>query len=208
MTIGHPSKQGKLNGVDIIFPNLFYLNKYTLITTINFMIDDVKASQYFQTNGSKMIGVPYCLTLKLNSKHSIDYFLPNMQKTIIKHNEDWHDRVTYKTASGIFSFSLVYGKKLSSSPNIYLLSLLLDQFSPGQSFVMQSQIKDLLKMENKNSDQKEDLHVYTSDNLFSQINNLVSNREKVRKTKMEYAQKLWLDPYRDTWKTSLSISCS
>jgi hypothetical protein len=79
VTIEHPSKQGKLNGVGKIFPDLFDLNKYTHITTIHFMIDDVEASQYFQPNGSKMFGVPYCLTLKLNSKHSIDYFLPNIQ---------------------------------------------------------------------------------------------------------------------------------
>ena len=76
------------------------------------MNDDVKASQYFQTNGFKKFGVPYCLTLKLISKHSINYFLPNILKTIIKHNEDWHDRVTYQTSSRIFSFSLVYDKKL------------------------------------------------------------------------------------------------
>jgi hypothetical protein len=155
-----------------------------------------------------MFGVPYCLNLKLNSKHSIDYFLPNMQKTIIKHNKDWHDRVTYQTSLGTFSFYLVYGKKLIFSLNIYLLSLLLDQFSVGQYFAIQSQIEDLLKMANKNNGHKEDLHVYTSDNIFSQINNLVSNRDKVRKTKMEHAQKLWLDPYGETWKASLSTSCS
>ena len=55
--IEHLSKQGKLNGVGKIFPYLFDLNKYTLITIIHLMIDDVQASQYFQTNGSKMIGV-------------------------------------------------------------------------------------------------------------------------------------------------------
>ena len=62
------------------------MHKYTLITTIHFMIDDVEASQLFQPNGSKMFGIPYCLTLKLNYKHSIDYFLPNIQNTIIEHN--------------------------------------------------------------------------------------------------------------------------
>ena len=55
-------------------------------------------------------------------------------------------------------------------------------------------------MANISTDQKEDLHVYASDNILSQINNLVSNRDKVRKTKMKQAQKLWLDPYRETWK--------
>ena len=69
MTIKHPSKSGKLNEIGKTFPYLFDLNKYTLITTIHFMIDDVEASQYFQPNGSKMFGVPYCLTLKINSKH-------------------------------------------------------------------------------------------------------------------------------------------
>ena len=84
VTIEHLSKQEKLNGVGKIFPNLFDLNTYTLITTIHFMIDDVEASQSFQPNGSKMFGVPYDLTLKLNSKHSIDYSLPSIQKTIIE----------------------------------------------------------------------------------------------------------------------------
>ena len=40
----HPSKSGKLIGVSKIFPDLVDLNKYTLITIIHFMIDDVKAS--------------------------------------------------------------------------------------------------------------------------------------------------------------------
>ena len=55
---------------------------------------------------------------------------------------------------------------------------------------------------------KEDLHANTSDNLFSQIGNLVSNQDKVKKTKMRNAHKLWLDPYRETWKTSLSLPFS
>ena len=88
ITIEHPSKSGKLNEIGNIFPDLFDLNKYTLTTTISCMVDDVEAIYSFQNNGSKLMGVFYCLTLKLNSKHSIDYFLPNMQKTIIEHNED------------------------------------------------------------------------------------------------------------------------
>ena len=64
VTIKHPSKLGKLNGVGKIFPNLFDLNKYTLITTIHFMVDDVEASQSFQTNGFKKCGVPYYFILK------------------------------------------------------------------------------------------------------------------------------------------------
>ena len=155
VTIEHPWKQGKLNGVSKIFSYLFDLNKYTLITTIHFMVDDVEASWYFQTNGFNKFGVPYCLTLKLISKHSIDSLLQDIQLIIIIHNKDWHDRVTYKTILGTFSFSLVYGKKLRFSSNIYLLSLLLDQFSPGKSFVIQSQIKDLFKMENISIDHKE-----------------------------------------------------
>ena len=166
---------------------MFNLYKYTLITTIHFMIDDVEASQCFQPNGSKMFWVLYCLTLKLISKHSIDFFLQAIPKTIIEHNEDWHNRVTYQTILGTFSFSLVYGKKPGFSPNIYLLSLLLDQFSLGQYFAIKSQIKDLLKTENISANHKEELHVYASDNLCSQINNLVLNRDKVRKTKKRNA---------------------
>ena len=45
MTIEHPSKSGKLNGVGKIFLYLFDLHKYSLITTIHFMVDDVEASQ-------------------------------------------------------------------------------------------------------------------------------------------------------------------
>ena len=98
------------------------------------MIDDVEAIQSFQNNGSEPMGVFYCLTLKLNSKHSIIYFLPNMQMIIIINTKDYHDSVTYQIALGIFSFSLVPNDKLSSSSNIYLVSLLLDQPSPGQTF--------------------------------------------------------------------------
>ena len=79
VTIKHPSKLGKLNEVGKIFLDLVDLNKYNLITIISFMIDDIEASQSFQNNGSKIMGVFYCLTLKLNSKHSVNYFLPNMQ---------------------------------------------------------------------------------------------------------------------------------
>ena len=44
MTIEHSSKLGKLNGVGKIFLDLIDLNKYTLITIIHFMVDDVEAS--------------------------------------------------------------------------------------------------------------------------------------------------------------------
>ena len=44
MTIEHPSKSGKLNGVGKICLDLFDLPKYTLITTIHFMVDDVEAN--------------------------------------------------------------------------------------------------------------------------------------------------------------------
>ena len=88
VTIKHLSKSGKLSGVGKIFVDLFNQYKYTLITTIHFMINDVEASQSFQPNGSKMFGVPYCLTLKLNSKHLLDYLLQTIQTTIIIHNKD------------------------------------------------------------------------------------------------------------------------
>ena len=77
-----------LNEVGRIFPYLFYLNKYTLITTISYMIDEVEASQSFQTNRSKMIGILYCLTLKVISQHSIDSLLQDIQKIIIIYNKD------------------------------------------------------------------------------------------------------------------------
>ena len=163
VTIEHPSKSRKLNGVSKIFLELVHLYKYNLITAIHFMIDDVRASQYFQTNGSKMFGVPYCLTLKLHYNYSNDRFLPNIQKMIIEHNEDWHDKVTYQTSLGTFSFSLVYNKKLIFSLNIYLLSFLLDQFYPGKYFSIQYQIKKLLKMENIRTDHKVDIHLYAPD---------------------------------------------
>ena len=116
--------------------------------------------------------------------------------------------MAYQNSLGIFSCSLVPNKKLSSSSNIYLLSLLLDQLYPGQSFSIQSEIKDLLKMENIGTDHKGYIYVYASDNLCSQINKLVSNRDKVINTKMQLAKKFWLDPYRETGITSLSTSCS
>lgn len=194
ITIKHPSKSGKLNEVGKIFPYLLYLNKYTLIT----MIVDVEASQYFRTNRSKMIGVPYFLTLKLFSKHSIDSLLQAIQKIIIIYNKDWHDKVTYQNSLGIFSFSLVPGNKLSFPSNIYLLSLLLDQISRGKSFSMQSETKDLLKMDNIGTDHKEYSYVDALDNLCFQINKLVLNRDRVGKTEMNHAKMLCLDPYRET----------
>ena len=53
----------KLNGVGKIIIDLFDLNKYTLITTIHFMVDDDEASRFFQTKGFKKFEVPYCLTM-------------------------------------------------------------------------------------------------------------------------------------------------
>ena len=50
MTYEHPSKQGKLNRDGKIFLDLFDVHKYTLITTIHFMVDEVEASQYLQYN--------------------------------------------------------------------------------------------------------------------------------------------------------------
>ena len=150
------------------------------------------------------MGVFYCLTLKLNSKHSVNYFLPNMRMIIIINNKDWHDRVAYQNSSGIFSWSLVPDKKVSLSSHIYLLSPLSDQLYVGQSFPIQSKIKDLLKMANIGIDHKGYIYVYASDNLCSQINKLVSKRDRVRKTRKKHTHKFWLDPYRETWKTSLS----
>lgn len=193
-----------MNGVSKIFPDLYDLNKYILITTIHFMVDDVEGSRYFQTNGFKKFGVPYYLTLKLVSKHSIDSLLQATQKIIIIYNKDWHNGVTYQNSLGTFSFSPVSDKKLSFSSNIYLLSLLLDQLSLGQSISIQSKIKDLLKMENIGTNHKGYIYVYASDNLCCQINKLVSNRDRVRNTKMKYAQNFCLDSYREIGKNSLS----
>jgi hypothetical protein len=204
-TIEHLTKSGKLNEVGKIFPDLLDLNKYTLTTMISCMIDDVEAIQSFQNNGSELMRAFYCLTLKLNSKHSVNYFLQNMQMIIIINSKDWHDRVVYQNSLGIFSWSLSPDKKVSFSSNIYLLSPLSDQLYPGQSFPIQSEIKDLLKIENIGTDKKEYICVYPSDNICSQINKLVSKRGRVRNTKDKHAHKLWLNPYRETWINSLSI---
>ena len=126
----------------------------------------------------------------------------------IINNKDWHDSVTYQNSLGIFSCALVPDKKLNSSSNIYLLSLLLDQLYPGQTFSIQSKIKDLLLVANMGIDHKRYIYVYASDNLCSQINKLVSKQDRVRKTKEKHAHKLWLGPYRETWITSLSTFCS
>ena len=128
-----------------------------------------------------------------------------MQMIIIK---DWHHRVTHQNSLGIFSCSLVPNKKLIFPSNTYYLSLLLDQLSLGQYFSIQSEIKDSLKMINIDTDHKEYIYVYASDNLYSQINKLVLNRDKVRKIEMQHSKKFWLDPYSETWKTSLSTFCS
>lgn len=57
MTIEHPSKQGKLNGVGKIFLDLFDPHKYTLIPAIHFMVDEIETSQSFQSNVFKEFGV-------------------------------------------------------------------------------------------------------------------------------------------------------
>jgi hypothetical protein len=174
ITIERLSKSGKLNDIGKIFPDLFDLKKNTLTTTISCMIDDVEAIQSFQNNSSELMGVFYCLTLKLHSKHLVNYFLPNMKMIIIINNKDWHDRVTYQNYLGIFSWSLVPDKKVSFSSHIYLLSPLSHQLYPRQSFSIQSEIKNLLKMENIGTDQKEYIYDYASNNICSQINKLVS----------------------------------
>jgi hypothetical protein len=207
-TIEHPSKSGKLNEVGKIFLDLFYLNKYTLITSISCMIDDVEASRSFKTNRSKMIRVLYCSTLKIISRHSINSSLQAIQKIILIYNKDWHGRVTYQNSLGICPFYLAPNKKLSFPSDIYLLSLLLDQLSLGQYFSIQSEIKDLLKMENIGTDHKGYVYVDASENICSQINKLVLNQDRVRKIEMNHVIKFWLNPLRETWKTSLSISCS
>ena len=115
----------------------------------------------------------------------------------------WHIKILW----GYFHV-LLFLTIFSSSSYIYLFSLLLDQLYPGQSFSIQSEIKDLLIMENIGTDHKGYIYVYASDNLCSQINKLVLNRDRVRNTEMQHAKKLWLDPYRETWKTSLSTFCS
>ena len=92
--------------------------------------------------------------------------------------------MTCQTSLGIFSFYLVYRKKLGVSPNIYLSSLLLAQSSQGQYFdAIQSQIKYFLKMEGKSNDPKAKFHVYAYGNLFFQISNLVLNWDKYNKAK-------------------------
>ena len=116
--------------------------------------------------------------------------------------------MTYQNSLGIFSCSLVPDKKLRFSSNIYLLSLLLDQLYPGQTIFIQSEIKDLLLVANIGTDHKWYIYVYASNNLCSQINKLVSKWDRVRKTKEKHVHKLWFDPYRETWITSLSTFCS
>ena len=86
--IKHLTKLGKLNEIGRIFPDLFDLNKYTLTTTISSMIDDVESIHSFQNNVYELMGVFYCLTLKLKSKYSVNYFLPNMQMIVIINNKD------------------------------------------------------------------------------------------------------------------------
>lgn len=172
------------------------------------MIDDVESIQSFQNNVSELMEVFYCLTLKLNSKHSVNYFLPNMQMIIIINNKDWHDRVTYQNSLGIFSWSLVPDKKLSFSSHIYLLLPLSDQFFPEQSFSIQSKIKDLLKMENIGTDQKEYIYVYASENICSQINKLVLKKGRVKNTKRNMLISFGLIPTGRFGKPPYQQSCS
>ena len=80
-----------MNLVLISFMHLYLFSIRELISVItsNYqLVDDVEASQYFQTNGFKEFGFPYCFTLKLKSKHSIDSLLQTTQKIIIIYNKD------------------------------------------------------------------------------------------------------------------------
>ena len=73
---------------------------------------------------------------------------------------------------GIFSFYLVFlTKRLIFPQNIF----------PGQSFVKRSQIKNSLQTENLSIDHKVGLHAYISDNLSSQISELVSKSGQSQK---------------------------
>jgi hypothetical protein len=175
------------------------------------MFNDVEASHSLQSNALMKLGVPCCLFMKRISKHSINCLLQTIQRMIIKHYKDWHDRVTSQNTLGIFSFSLVYSKKLSLSTNIYLSSLLLAQSAQGQSFnVIQSQIKYFLKVADESNDPKVEFLVYASGNLCFQISNLVMNWDKANKAKGKHTQfqKLSLDPYMETWKTPLLMHYS
>ena len=111
----------------ISFQRFIENGKYALIITIHLWL-----MMWLVITFKSMDGVSYCLILKLNSQHSIDYFLPNMENNIVKHIEHWHEKVTYQTFLETFSFDLVYGKKLIFSQNIYLLSPLFNSnFSQG-----------------------------------------------------------------------------
>ena len=70
-------------------------------------------------------------------------------------------------------------------------------------FATQSEIKNLLKVTNISIGHKEEINVHALDNLCSQIGNVVSNQDNVRKAKMRNAQKIYLNPYRETGKTLL-----
>ena len=84
MTIKHPN-QGSWMELVRSFHICFNLNKYSLITTIHFIINDVEASQSFQTNSCKKCGFHYWLTLKWVSKHSMESNTP-------VHSDD-HDNI-------------------------------------------------------------------------------------------------------------------
>ena len=112
----------------------------------------------------------------------------------------WHIKILWGYFHGLCSW-----QESKFSSHIYLLSPLSDQLYPGQYFPIQSEIKDLLKIENIGTDHKEYIYDYASDNLGSQIHKLVSKWERVRKTKKKHAHKLWLNSYRQTWINSLSI---
>ena len=88
VTIEHPSKQGKLNGVGKILRYLFKPHKYIIIATIYFMIEDIESSHSLQSNVFIKFVYPYCLFMKLISKHSIDCLLETIQRTIIEHYKD------------------------------------------------------------------------------------------------------------------------
>ena len=88
-----------------------------------------------------------------------------LKKTVIENQRSWHsalpntlwaDRVTTKSAIGVSSYTLVYGKEAILPPNIMLPSSIIAQESRGlENEVLQMRICNLLKAEEARSKARE-----------------------------------------------------
>ena len=98
-------------------------------------------------------------------------------------------------------------QEINVFPKYLFIVTLIRSFFPKAIFFHKISNQKFIENGYIRNDHKGEIHVYAYDNLFSQINKLVSTRHKVRKTKCNMQKSSGLIPRGRLVKTSLSISC-